>query len=207
MDEPETDEHDVRGTITVTVLVVVIVGGLVAWGSFGTLKGLPADRVGAWGLIVSGFGLLLSIVGFGITWLQISRTRSAAQKVSKALSNIRRDYASFDVATELRSARESIGRVLIALGDQRWGEAMSSLDTLRVCLVKMSSVSNVMDVADTGWIKDEAGRVMSHHDNILSVYVDRPQQIQVQEMCSSIRTADNFLISLEQKLKDKIRAK
>jgi hypothetical protein len=184
------------------VLGIMIVVGLVA-----TLRSYPrtiaADpsAVGAVGLWLSAWGLGISTIGFGVTWWQLYRTATAAQRVSNALDGIRRDYATFDVSSELRTAKAAGEDAIAALEGGRWGDAVQAHDKARSSLVKMASVNGGLSEDQSGRAKDYAADMLSACDAISEKRQDDGVAIPVQKMTSNLRNLNTFLIELEQQLR------
>lgn len=165
-----------------------------------------AAQVGAIGLALTTWGLALAIVGFGITWWQIQRSRNAAQAVASAVSTMRKDYASFDVITELRSARAHAESVIAALSQSDWSAANKSYWGIRVSLIKMSSSGDVITENDASKCKDYVMDVLSATELIQQNADTSPELIPSPQLVVQMTEADNFLISLEQQLKGTFRA-
>ncbi|WP_312144200.1 hypothetical protein [Brevundimonas sp.] len=162
--------------------------------------------LGATGIVLSAWGLILAIGGFGITWWQLHRSRTAAQRVAETVSDMRRDYAAFDVITELRTARAAAEKIQEAVTILNWPEAAIGYRNIRVSLMKMASSVGVLNDENIAECKDHVAKVMAAA-NFLQKSPPRPEDAApVGEMLEQMGSVDNYLIALEQSLKGSFRA-
>lgn len=166
---------------------------------------LDSAQVGALGLALSAWGVFLGAVGFGITWWQIQRSRTAAQAVANTVRWMRHDYASFDVITELRTARAHAETVITALATSNWSDANKALWGIRVSLMKMASSKDVLQENEIGACKDFVADILAASDLIQQNAQQTPEAIPASQLVSEMTEADNFLITLEQQLKGSFR--
>lgn len=157
--------------------------------------------------LMSAWGIALSLLGFGITWWQLYRTRTASQKVAEALHDIRSDYAAFDVVTELRTALAAGDDALACLEDDRWGGVMTAYDRARISLIKMASINGGLRDDKVSEAKDFAGDMLSSCGLVSEKHVSSPQEIPKPSMIANLRLMNNFLIALEQEIKGGIGGK
>jgi hypothetical protein len=193
-------EPDLR-TLTLIIIVSVVLGVIATVVWFPQTVAAEAQSVGALGVWLSGWGLALSAIGFGLTWWQLSRSRSAAKRVAAALVAIRGDYASFDIIGELRTAKAAGEDAQASLEGERWIEAIQAFNRVRVSLVKMSATNGGLNDANTSLAKDYAGDMLTSCDVISENRAGSPDEIPKNQMIANLRILDNFLITLEQELK------
>lgn len=198
--ERQAIEPDLR-TLTVIIILSVGVGVIATVRWFPQTVEANAQSVGALGVWLSGWGLALSAIGFGLTWWQLNRSRSAAKRVAAALIAIRGDYASFDIIGELRTAKAAGEDAQASLEGERWVEAIQAFNRVRVSLVKMSATNGVLNDTNTSLAKDYAGDMLTSCDVISENRSDSPESIPRNQMIANLRILDNFLITLEQELR------
>lgn len=196
---PSTKIAIVAGFAAISLIVVSIRAHPI-------LAATDAAQVSAVGLTLTVWGLILAVAGFGITWWQMHRARTAAQAVANAVSTMRRDYAAFDVITELRTARAHAEGVITALSASDWSSAHKSFWGIRVSLMKMASSSDVLDYSAISACKDHVANILTATDVIQQNAEENAELIPSHQLVAQMTEADNFLISLEQQLKGSYRA-
>jgi biopolymer transport protein ExbB/TolQ len=86
------------------------------------------------GVILSFVGLLLSILGFYILWMQTRKIRSAAQAAASATEDALRAISDTDTISDLSSIRERFKKVQVALRSARFETALIEVQSLRESL-------------------------------------------------------------------------
>lgn len=193
-------------TVALVALVAAIVLIVINVWVHPKLVAADAAQLSAAGLALTSWGLVLALGGFGITWWQIHRSTTAAQAVANAVSTMRRDYAAFDVITELRTARAHTEGVITALAVSDWPGANKSYWGVRVSLMKMASSSEILDPSAISACKDYVADILTASDVIQQNSEQNPELIPAPQLVTQMTEADNFLISLEQQLKGSFRA-
>jgi len=85
----------------------------------------------------SGIGILLSLLGFGITWIQLARTRSAAQAAERAASVTADAIGRRDTIADIASVIAGLKEVQLALRGNRFETALLRAQTLRESLHRL----------------------------------------------------------------------
>ncbi len=89
----------------------------------------PANShiIGAWGLIITIFGALISIGGFYLTITQLSRTKRATQAVTTAVGDLKNRMYIFDTAVESVRVSRIIEQAIMLLRPGLESEAIPKL--------------------------------------------------------------------------------
>jgi hypothetical protein len=82
-----------------------------------------AVLVGAWGLILSAVGLLVSLGGFWVTIAQLRRTKRATEAVEGEVRLLKNRMATFDYASECVRAAKSLEHAIQLLRSKNWEDA------------------------------------------------------------------------------------
>lgn len=61
--------------------------------------------VGAWGLILGILGIVLTLIGFGISIVQIMKAKSAAESAADAVGDVQVRVSRYDAAVDLARQR------------------------------------------------------------------------------------------------------
>ncbi len=103
-----------------------------------------AAFVGGIGLILSMLGLIGTIIGFWITWIQLKRTKTAAEASSDAVGALKLRMAHYDTLTELSYAISATREARRHLDGQQWKYALDGLEEIRVLLTRIMELSAEM---------------------------------------------------------------
>lgn len=114
---------------------------------------------------------------------------------------IRRDYGSFDVVTELRTAQAAGGDAQSHLEAGRSVEAIVSLNRARASLVKIISIPQVMDVNQAEEAKNYLAIVLDAGRTIARSRADDGVELPTLSIMERLQELDSFLIALEFSLK------
>lgn len=167
------------------------------------LYGLPS----AIGLVLTGWGVLISVGGFAVTWFQLYRTQTSAEAVAKALLRLKRDYNSFDLIAELRAARTHGKAAMHSSQYGRWVDALAGFHGIRESLNRISSVKTILSEEQVSVVKE---RQMSVLDacHTLATNVD-PSSIEdiTSRTINLLMDLDEVLTAIEMALKEEIGEK
>jgi len=195
-----------QGFLAAALAVIFIA---LSWWALTWLALLPVGSTlglsGGWGLILSVWGLLLSIGGFTVTWWQLSRTRTSAAAAARAISRLKRDFGSFDVVTEARTARLYAEAAQSHSAGQRWAEALYSYNSIRTSLTKMVSVSDALSSEQYEIARDYIATFLDACQSIENLKDVDPDKLSAELLNYKLRELDGFLINVEYSLKDAIR--
>lgn len=161
--------------------------------------------IGSIGFLFGAWGILLSVGGFGLTWWQLQRTRRAASAVAEAMVGLKREFNSFDVITEVRTARgyaeATQGHVISA----RWGDALASYNNARASLNKVVAVRGVLSEQNLERARDYISEALATCSSIERMQRDSSDFVSIDIINDKLRELDGFLIELEYSMKDAIR--
>jgi hypothetical protein len=121
-------------------------------------------NVAAWGFILSVLGTILTVVGFGLTFLQLAKTRSATAAATQAIDNLKSRIAAFDVVTELSRAVASLSETRRHIKNVSWSDALDSYLEAQLAVSKLSALPSDLSGANKARlleISDEIGRACS----------------------------------------------
>lgn len=187
-------------------------GALIAAGVVCSLLTVPAylllanvDSVGAFGaagLLLGVWGLLISTAGFSVTWWQLAKTRSAARASQQAITNLKREFRSFDVITELRTAKAAAEETRSHIGASRWTDAFHSYDRARVSLTKMVSVRDGLSATDVDLARDYITSCVDGSQSVKRLSEDEQADVSKEILYDRLTSLDGFLISIEYSMKD-----
>lgn len=90
--------------------------------------------VGGIGLIVTTLGFVVTLWALRVTYLQLIRTKTAAEAVSEATNKLKSRTSFFDVALETTKASKSLENVLTHLRAGSWQFASQNLWDAQVSL-------------------------------------------------------------------------
>lgn len=167
------------------------------------LYGFPS----AIGLLLTGWGVVISVGGFAVTWFQLYRTQTSSEAVAAALLRLKRDYNSFDLIAELRAARTHGKAAMHSSQHERWVDALSGFHGIRESLNRISSVRTILSDDQVLLIKE---RQMSVLDacHTLATHAD-PSSIEdiSSRTINLLMDLDEVLTAIEMALKEDIGEK
>jgi F0F1-type ATP synthase assembly protein I len=82
-------------------------------------------------------GILLSLLGFGVTWVQLIRTRNAAEAAERAATAAAEAIGRVDTVADIASAIAGLKEVQLALRGARFETALLRAQTLRESLHRL----------------------------------------------------------------------
>ncbi len=85
----------------------------------------------------SGIGILLSLLGFGIMWIQLVRTRSAAEAAERSASAAAEAIGRVDTVADIAGAIAGLKEIQLALRGARFETALLRAQTLRESLHRL----------------------------------------------------------------------
>lgn len=97
---------------------------------------------------MSGWSFILTFVGFGLTFWQIQKTRSAARAAEIAAKQAKSEALRFDAAFEVTRLVSSLKESLRHIGSGGWNHAVDSLREAQVSIVRLHDLHDRLDAAD-----------------------------------------------------------
>jgi len=79
----------------------------------------------------SGISIILSLLGFLVVWLQLRKTRSAAEAAEDAARSALETIAEADTIADLATIRAGMGKVQVALRGRRFEAALIEAQSIR----------------------------------------------------------------------------
>lgn len=87
--------------------------------------------VGAWSLIVSIAGLILSLVGFGFTIWQLYKTQNSAKAASQAVQDLTKRTSLYDIVLELERSLTAVESANRSCRNETWSDVYGYCETAR----------------------------------------------------------------------------
>lgn len=190
--------------------IVIGAAGLLIVSSFAAaeLAQYPAlGPFGAAGLFLGLWGLIASLLGFSVTWWQLSKTHGAARAAQRAVGNLKREFRSFDVITELRTAKASAEETRSHIDASRWQEAYGSYNRTRVSLTKMVSVRDGLQPDDLDLARDFITTCVDGAQSAKRLQEDGAAEVSRDILDDRLTELDGFLIKIEYSMKDSIHGR
>jgi len=166
------------------------------------LASYDATTVGAWGFILSAWGIPLAIIGFAMTLWQLARTQNAANAASAAMEKVKKELRSFDIVLEVRTARTSIAEIQGKLTIRDWAGIINNYNQIRESLAKIDSGYPLLPAEKSNKLKDYRGDTLSVCTSMEEARASNFQEINSSHLISNLMEMDDFLISLEFSLKE-----
>lgn len=149
---------------------------------------------------------MISVAGFAVTWWQLARTQTAAAAVTTAMTRLKQDFASFELISEIRTARASAESASGHVAGDRWPEALQSYNSMRSSLSRMVAARDGLDERQLELAQDYLASALDACTSIERLHGSNPAELSKDVMNGKLRDFDTFLISLEVNLKESIRA-
>lgn len=123
-----TQEGPTRRIPYARLVTLCAVGGSlgltwVAWKYFD----LTSRLFGGLSFVIGGLGLIVSVVGFWYTIVQLKRTRTSTEAVQAAVGNLKVRVDIIDISFETQRAIKLLETTLVHLQHESWVNASSSL--------------------------------------------------------------------------------
>jgi hypothetical protein len=84
--------------------------------------------VGAWGLILGIIGILLTLVGFAVSIVQIRQAKSAAEAAAEAAGRVQVRVSRYDAAVDLAEAKTSLQNARHYANLDAWPQFVASYE-------------------------------------------------------------------------------
>lgn len=101
--------------------------------------------VAGWGFWLAIIGLILTLVGFAITLLQLAKTKDAATAVGDEVDRIRRTLSRYDAAQETAKAAYALTTTRRYLENESWQDVADSYEDIRRGLVQTKVSGQITD--------------------------------------------------------------
>ncbi len=148
------------------------------------------------------FGLGVTVLGFGFTFWQLARTRRATAAVTQTIKRIKRDFGSFDILLEVRTARAAAAETQGHIQGGRWDLALVSYNNLRSSLATMLAVRGGLTGSDAEQAKDHVADALDACKLLDSLDAEGAPAVDRSTLNNKLRELDGFLIHLEYSVKD-----
>ncbi|WP_334161953.1 hypothetical protein [Phenylobacterium sp.] len=167
--------------------------------------GRDVGWLGALGFVLTAWGVVISVGGFGVTIWQLHRTQNAATAVAAALSGIKRDYGSFEIVTELRTALGAVASTQSHVNGRRWDEALACYNTLRISLIKIIAVQGGLDQQHLETAKNLLATAVDNARSIQALRSSEVEELSTDVVDRNLLDLEDFLIHMEYNMKGAIR--
>lgn len=156
--------------------------------------------VAGWGFWFGLLGLLLSLVGFAITFRQLAKTKDASEAARVAVERIRNSLAVFDGANEASRASYALGTTLTHVRNGMWRDAADSYADVRRSLMRLRSIEYVA-LSHQPDIDEAMNFIARLCDRIEAQKSKGSFSIDVAKTCSIIRDHDELLVHIQESIK------
>lgn len=89
--------------------------------------------------------MILTLVGFGITLIQLSKAKGAATAVKEEVARIRDSLSKYDAAQDIAKASYALSATRRYLSNGSWQDVTDSYEDVRRGLVQVKSSGHVTD--------------------------------------------------------------
>ena len=108
-------------------------------------------------------GILLSLLGFGIAWFQLKKTKNAAESASKSANDAREAIRRLDALLEFNSASKAVDEIITALREDRYGSLPILIGNARKSLIGARAIHTTLDLSQATQI-DSALKFLSNFE-------------------------------------------
>lgn len=101
--------------------------------------------VAGWGFWLGILGLALTIVGFAVTLIQLTKTKTAASAVADEVERIRQSLAKYDAAQDIAKAGYALSATRRYLDNEAWQDVSDSYEDVRRGLIQFKVGGHIND--------------------------------------------------------------
>ncbi|WP_133510490.1 hypothetical protein [Candidatus Thiosymbion oneisti] len=135
---------------------------------------LDAALASGWGDWASAIGLIVTLIGFGLTLVGVWRSKSAAEKAKQAVIDVQRDIRKIDTVAELSAAISAMNEIKALQRKAAWEILPDRYSTLRKALITVRS-ANVAALAEDQQIRlQQTITLSSNMEQDLKPYIHGP---------------------------------
>lgn len=156
--------------------------------------------VGGIGLILSALGLVVTGVGFAFTWLQLKRTKSAAEASSEAVRALKSRMSEYDTLADLAFAMSAAREIKRHIDGRQWKYALDGLEEIKIFLIRILELSGKTLEGEETQIKDTISK-LSMSAQSLSKQIERGDVNNTQNIRVKIVDSHELLNRLSIKIK------
>lgn len=131
---------------------------MLAW----PFKGSSTLIVQGWGFWLAIVGMLISIIGFWITLVQLARTKKATSAVSNEIRRIKFAVSKYDATVEASKAEGALDSAVKFFRSDDWFQAGEAIESLSKSIHTLKEL-NVPELSSK---LDDISGVMSHSDKL-----------------------------------------
>lgn len=180
-----------------------LTGGAIA--SFWIARWIPVSHYPDAGMLLSVSGVVLSLIGFGVTLWQLTRTVLTTVAVQKAVKDLKRSVGSLDIISEVRTAQAASEAAQKALDGSHWAGALEACDRVRVSLAKMASVPGGLLPHQAQEAMDFIASCLAASEALRVSAVSADIENELHPFGTKLRQIEVFLIGIEFGVKDAVR--
>jgi hypothetical protein len=156
-----------------------------------------------WSMRAAFFSILLTIIGFGITFFQLIKTSSAAEAAETAVLKLKSALASFDVSGQLREGRILAEQAKPRLLENKWQYGLANCERVRTILAGLSSSKRYLADSDFEEVKDHLATIQDACQNLESKITSPEFDLDVTVLNSRLRDIEVFFMNLESGIRDR----
>lgn len=127
--------------------------------------------VGAWGLILGILGIVLTLIGFGISIVQIMKAKSAAESAADAVGDVQVRVSRYDAAVDLAEAKASLQNARHYANLDAWPQFVASYEIASEALGRVALQATVTEVKVSDSIKKARSRI-ARVCNVIEKYLE-----------------------------------
>lgn len=117
-------------------------------------------HVQGWGFWLAIIGLMLTLIGFGITWAQLIKTQKAADAVRLEVKRIEVSVQSYDAAHHVSKAASALDATKRHLRNCAWSDVADSYEDFRRSVITLKEM-NIPSLQSFDVAIDEANLYIS----------------------------------------------
>jgi len=101
--------------------------------------------VAGWGFWLAIAGLVLTLIGFAVTLVQLSKAKGAATAVEDEIKRIRESLSQYDAAQDIAKSSYALAATRRYLSNGAWQDVSDSYEDVRRGLVQVKGSGNLTD--------------------------------------------------------------
>lgn len=159
-----------------------------------------ADSVAGWGFWFGSSGLLMTLIGFGVTWAQLIRTKHATKAVAEEMERIRASLITYDAVQEASKAMYALSVAKRHLKSMQWESTADAYEDFRRALVSIgNNVSTLSDEQRRG-IEEASLYIQRLCERIERDLLKNTQTVDYVKTHTRMKQHDQFAFDIQQSI-------
>lgn len=158
---------------------------------------LLMQGLGFWFNVV---GLLITLVGFGLTWRQLKKTTSAAEAAKREANRIEVTLKRYDAAQEISQAHYALRTAKRHFSNRAWSDGGESYEDVRRSLLSLKANIEILDLDTSKSIDRIASYISKFCERIDRGDFDTASVDDFAKAKSTLRDHEQFLMEIGIKL-------